>query len=407
MNICMVEPANKTDTGSIGAYFVADAARKAGHTVDVIEYNSSIQRYDVELVSLHHPSDYINFADMSKHGRIRVVGGHITYNNPRPVIPFADYMCMGDGEKWIVEFLNCLEAGCAPEDTVPGTLNCSKHVSGSSLPQLRYEKKLCNSPYLNRAGTKSAAWYIEIARGCPFSCAYCELGNSMPYRFRPTEEVIRMIDELDLRKTKKIVLFAPDEASHPGYAEILDKVESIGCRQRFGSYRIDQVLRTGGLQVDSNQLVRVGIDGMTEKTRSRVGKDLTNKQIINYFKLMISSGHVNFKIFQMFAHPWESISDFDEWEQFMQKLIRLPLKKNVSLRIKWTPLIPQPATPLAEAKAIYSSKMVKRIKKWHELMAKPARTPGWFISIDGIMSKQSHAMQMRLTKGCENLMNEW
>lgn len=402
MRICMIEPAGDGECGSIGAHFVAESARNAGYQVDVISASSDDCGYDVELVSIHHPSDYPRLVKMKKHGKVRVIGGHITYNNPRPVIPLADYLCIGDGETWIVEFLSCLSSGKDPADEVEGTVDCKRHIAGSKLPQCRYEKKLNNSPYLNREGTRSAAWYIEIARGCPFSCHYCELGNSMPYRFVLAEKVIQQIRSIDRSKSKKIVFFAPDEASHPAYNLLLDEAAKAGVRQCFGSYRIDQIMRTGGLHVMPNQLIRVGIDGMTEETRFKVSKKIKDSEIVDYFRLMTSLGHVNFKMFQMFGHPWEKNSDFDQWERLMRKVCAIPLQKNVSLRIKWTPLIPQPVTPLAGVKPIYSLDLVNKIKIWHKLVSKPSREPGWFITLDGIMSAKSHTEQIKMTVGDES-----
>lgn len=402
MRVCMIEPANASETGSIGVNFVIESARRGGFDIEKIDSFSKTYNYDVELISIHHPSDYDRLVKMPRHGKIRVIGGHITYNNPRPIIKFADYICMGDGESWIIQFLKYVKLGKDPS-LIDGTLCCKEHKNGDKLPSPRHEKELKNKPYLNRAGTMSAAWYIEIARGCPFHCHYCELGNSMPYRFVKIDTIKEYIDSIDTEMSKKIVFFAPDEASHPDYSEMITYAEKKGVRQRFGSYRIDQVLKNNGLNVSPNQLVRVGIDGLTETTRSKVGKGLTNKDIVSFFKLMVEAGHVNFKFFQMFAHPWEKINDFEEWERLIDKIRRINFTKNVSLRIKWTPLIPQPVTPLCGEIPFYNKKMTKKIKEWHKIVSKPFREPGLFIEFDGLMSEKTHKQQIKLTNGDENL----
>ena len=401
LNCCIIEPARKNDTGSIGAFFVAESARKAGHTVDVISADSNVTGYDVELVSIHHPADYPRLKKLKKHGHIRIIGGHITYNNPRPVIKFADYICMGDGETWIIKALALLDAGKTLQD-LEGTIVSESWVDGSELPDCVFEKTIENPPYLNRAGTRSAAWYIEIARGCPFSCHYCELGHSMPYRFRKKDTVIEQIGALDLSKAKKIVFFAPDEASHPSYFDFIEVAKARGVGQRYGSYRLDMVLKLGGLPIQSNQLVRVGIDGLTEETRRRVNKPLSNDDIVGFYRLMLSQGHVRFKMFQMIGHPWEKLSDFDEFENLINKITQLPTKKNISLRIKWTPLIPQPITPLSGAVPKYDLFMAEKVKVFHEKYALPQYRPGFFIDFDGLMSKSSHSRQVEMTQGDES-----
>jgi len=403
LNCCIIEPARRSDCGSTGAFLVANAARKAGHNVDAINYDSDATDYDVEMLSIHHSSDYPRLLKTKKHGKIRIIGGHITYNNPRPVIPYADYICMGDGEEWIKEALAQIEG--TGKISLPKSIDSSQWINGSELPERNYLAKLEPTAYLNRAGTRSAAWYIETARGCVFNCEYCELGNSMPYRFANTEKIKQVIDNLDKSKAKKIVFFAPDEASHKDYNELLDYAKKAGFRQRFGAYRLDQVIKKGGMPVELNQLVKIGIDGLTEKTRFRVGKKITNSQIFDFFKIMVESGHISFKCFQMIAHPWEKLEDFDEWENLMNRVVRIPTKKNIFLRIKWTPLIPQPCTPLSGVTPVYDFEMAERIHIWHQEMKLPRSEPGWFLGFDGLMSKKNHKQQIAATVGDESFLS--
>ena len=405
MRWCMIEPAGDEETGSIGAFYIAESVRRLGIQVDVIAIDTPRYGYDVELISVHHPEDYRRLQMTPKHGKIRIIGGHVTYNNPRPIIPLADVVCLGDGETWIRNVAERLQAGAQIDELndVPGTILAEIWRPDMQIPARNYEQPLPeNAVYLNRPGTLSAAWYLEIARGCPYQCHYCELGHSMPYRYRDKDDIIRMMRALDSSQSRKIVWFAPDEASHPAYAELLAEAKALGLRQAFGSYRLDKVLRDGGLPVDHNQLVRVGIDGLTEATRKRVHKPITNKQIVEYFKLMIAQGHVNFKVFQMFAHSWEQPeTDFAEWERVMNIVFSIPLQKSVSLRVKWTPLIPQPVTPLGCDQAIYRQETAKLIQKWHKKVRQPKIQPGWHVECDGMMSASSHAQQIALTQGDE------
>lgn len=407
----MIEPAGDKELGSIGAFYVAELARSLGHTVDFIAPNTPRYHYDVELVSIHHPNDYPRFQVTPKHGKIRIVGGHVTYNNPRPLIPLTDVLCLGDGEEWIERALLILDN--EPLDALrqlPGTIVSKYWHIGDTLPSRNYCEPLPDNPaYLNRPNTLSATWYIEIARGCPYRCDYCELGNAMPYRYRPTVDILQLLDNLDTLQSRKVNFFAPDHASHPGYVEIMEYAKTLGLRESFGSYRLDRILRMakkGVLPFAPNQLIRVGIDGLTESTRNRVHKRITNRQIVDYFRMMVDRGHINFKIFQMFGYPWETLEDFNEWERIMGIVLSIPVRKSISLRVKWTPLIPQPESPLGDATAKYDLAMVKRIRSWHQRVREPKSRPGWHVESDGLMSKRSHAKQIHLTRGDETLLLE-
>jgi radical SAM superfamily enzyme YgiQ (UPF0313 family) len=404
VKVSMVEVCRDEDVGSIGAWYVRDHAAQAGHVVDLLRDTKA--GYDVELISVHHCTDFLRLATIPKCARWRIVGGHPMQNNPLPVIPFADAVCVGEAENWIEQALGRLEHSRDIESLadLPGTIVSKLWRRGDPVPKANVERPLPeNRPYLNYAGTRSAAWYVEIARGCPYRCDYCELGNSTPYRFYSVEQVKQMLDQVDTSKARKINFFAPDEASHPYYQELYEYLLTKGFAASFSSMRIDSVLKYGLPDgMDTNHLIRVGIDGMTEATRERVHKHITDDMIVEYFRMLLARGFVQFKTFMMFGYPWEQRSDFDGYMTLMDRIFSLPLSKSVSLRVKWTPLIPQPCTPLAEAMPKYDYDMVERINAWHEIHRHPSREPGFWVTNDGIMSSRSHALQCKLTSGNED-----
>lgn len=404
LKCCMVEACPDADAGSIGPFYVAHHARLAGHTVDVLR--STRRGYDVELISVHHCDNFPNLAALPKRAKWRIVGGHVMQNNPRPAIPYADVVCIGEAETWIKKALTRLEDTGDLESlaSLPGTILSAHWVPGSPIPTPNFETPLPdNPPYLNRPGTRSAAWYVEIARGCPFSCFYCELGHSSPARIYRKEHLISVLERCDLKLTKKINFYAPDEASHPDYLPLYEWLFGKGYLAGFASMRVDTVMRRRP-PIRANQLIRVGIDGLTDATRARVNKPISEDQIVEYFQTFLEAGHIAFKMFQIIGYPWETPEDFDEFEGMMDRIFRLPMRKNVSLRVKWTPFIPQPQTPLRDAVAVYDYAMVDRIQVWHALKGRPRNEPGFYVENDGLMSSRSHRRQCQLTHGHENIL---
>jgi len=397
----MFEVCERQDKGSIGAFYVRHHAELAGYHIDVAD--GPRVGYDVELASVHHCTDFPRLAAAPKRARWRIVGGHPMQNNPRPCIPYADAICIGEGESWIKAALRLIEDtdDISALSALPGTIMCKDWEPGRKVPSANIERPLPdNPPYLNRPGTLSAAWYIEMARGCPYRCDYCELGNSLPYRPYKREHLEKMIDACETGKTRKINFYAPDEASHPAYAEMYKYLGDKGYSAAFSSMRIESVLRNPP-PLKNNHLIRVGIDGLTESTRRKVNKPITDQMIRDYFSLFIDRGHCNFKMFMIIGYPWETQEDFDEWSVMMDRLMSLPLKKNISLRIKWTPLIPQPCTPLAGVRPNYTWDMYYAVEEWHARHRLPQREPGWHVENDGLMSIRSHAEQCALTAGNE------
>lgn len=401
LKICIIEACEKKDKGSIGAFYIRYHAQLAGYNIDVLDETKD--GYDVELLSVHHCSNFEQLAKMPKRAKWRIIGGHPMQNNPLPCIPYADVIGIGEGETWIKNVLRILdeERDIRKLSKLSGTIICENWIVGNEIPKPNIEDPLPdNPPYLNYAGTKSAAWYIEFARGCPFSCDYCELGHSIPYRAYDIEHLKKVIDKADINITRKINPFAPDEASVKRYNELYDYINQKGFSAGFASMRIDSVLNNMP-NLKHNHLIRVGIDGLTEETRFKVGKKISNQMIYDYFKTYIERGHINFKIFMIVGYPWDTIKDFDEFDLLISRIKNLPFKKNVSLRIKWTPLIPQPCTPLAKVKPNYTFEIYQKIMKWHEINRNPITNIGLHIENDGLMSILSHKKQCELTSGDE------
>lgn len=403
MRVRMIEVCEPKDAGSIGAHYVCEAARAAGYAVEI-----GPGPCDVELVSVHHCEDFLRLARLPRQGCVRIAGGHVMANNCRPAIPYADAICIGEGETWIVEALRRLSGDMRPESLrgMPGALVCSDWPC--DIPAATWEDGVPrNPPYRNRGAVGHAAtWYLEMARGCPYSCHYCELGSTVPYRIQDTAW---LCDQLrTLPRGAHVSLFAPDEASHPGYADCLRTIAECGLVTMFGSVRADQVARRD-LPFSRNMLLRVGIDGLTQETRTRVGKPITDDAIAHYFTLMSQRGHANFKAFLVVGYPWERAADVDEWTALWERVRRIPRAANAHVRIKITPLIPQPSTPLADAAARYNMVLHDRMRQWFRKVAKPLRSdrPGWFIKQDGcIMSRRRWETQCRLTKGDVNVCSD-
>jgi len=224
----------------------------------------------------------------------------------------------------------------------------------------------------------------------------------MPYRHYDTEHLQKALGQVDTSLTRKINFFAPDEAAHPRYHELHSLLVERGYSAGFSSMRVDSILRHGLPKgVKKNLLVRMGIDGLPEETRRRAGKPITDDMIVECFQYLLGRGHSQFKMFMIHGYPWEMSDDFQEFEQLMRRVFDLPLAKNVSLRVKWTPFIPQPCTPLGNTRSKYDFRVIDSINMWHTLRARPKNKPGWFIENDGMMSYYTHKRQCELTSGDE------
>lgn len=410
LNVCLVEPSEPENVGSMGSEYIINSLRADGYHVDRVAWDAPVGKtYDVELVSVHHCTDFPRLAKSPRRGKIRIAGGHPSTNNWRPAIKYADAHCIGDGEIWVRDAFRMLSEGASVDElsVLPGTIITSRWEKGAPIPHKNLVVPIPkHPPYLNRSGEGHArVWYLEMSRGCPFKCHYCELGwNRMNASHQDTAWLVEQVRRIDRSQSNRISLFAPDEASHPGYAEVLQAIHDAKLVTSFGSLRLDQIMRKN-LPLKRNMLIRVGLDGLTEATRKRVKKPIRTSDVVDYFRYMTDRGHANFKVFMVFGYPWEQLSDFDEFEGMMEAIRSIPRGANAHLRVKFTPLIPQPSTPLGGVRAQYDDAMVARIQRWFDRVARPWRNPGWYIQSDGIMSRRSHALQCLLTSGDEDVVD--
>jgi radical SAM superfamily enzyme YgiQ (UPF0313 family) len=411
VRLCLIEATTPENRGSMGAQYILSSLRAAGYRPEVttLETHASAGPFDIELVSVHHCTDFPRLAALPRRGKVRIVGGHPSTNNIRPAIPFADVLCIGEGEEWVVRAVDRLAAGGQPRDLadLPGTIVRSQWEYGAPIPATNTVEPLPkHPPYLNRAGEGHAPnWYLEMARGCPFACHYCELGWAWKYRPQDTDYLLAAIDRIDTRRSKRISLFAPDEASHPGYAACLERIHARGLITSFGSMRLDAIVRQN-LPLRPNMLVRVGLDGLTEETRFRVKKPIRDRDVVEYFRYMSERGHANFKVFVVCCYPWEKPHDVDAFAQVFEQVRRIPRKASAHVRMKFTPFIPQPSTPLGDQPPSYDPEIIGRILQWLAQVKAPRSLPGWYFANDGIMSARSHALQCQLTLGDERLLIE-
>jgi radical SAM superfamily enzyme YgiQ (UPF0313 family) len=401
VRVSITEACLPKDKGSFGFHYVRQHIIDAGFIV--VDESSNP---DVEMISLHHCEDFLRLAQIPRRAPVRIVGGHVMANNYKPAIPYADALCVGEGETWASQALRLLQKSKTVEalEGLPGTVICKtpQKISPTWEPRVPF-----NLPILRRAESKGHAdtWYIEIARGCPFSCAYCELGNTVPYRKQDPLWIKDQIKKIDKTRTKHISLYAPDEASHPQYSEFMDCLKDEGLITMFASARMDQVIRHQW-SVPGNMMIRIGLDGLSEKTREKIRKKATDEQIIEYFKTMSAKGHANFKVFLVVGYPWETLDDLQAWIALWERIRSIPRKANAHVRIKVTPLIPQPSTPLKDAKAKYDIVLHERLSAWFQRVKRPRRADrlGWYIDQDGtILSRKRWKMNCDLTAGDESI----
>ncbi len=324
-------------------------------------------------MSIHHVKDlpYLEElpAEFLEHNI--VIGGGHTMNNPWPYLKYCDAVFVGEAETEIAGIIESARAADTKHE-VRKALYRHPNVAtvekvGSCSVRKRYAESIEGNPiYLNKSNAEGHAdtWYIEMARGCRSKCFYCELGWTNPYREIAAENAIGKIDSLDMTQSNRVNIFGPDDASYSHYNEVHDRIIERGLQMNFGSMRFD-TLKNLALRHKKNFLFRFGLDAFTDEGRRIVNKHITWDEVIRDTVEMARAGFTLFKYFVIFGYPWEGMEEF---RCFSAKLYELDRRlhfraRPIILRLKFTPLIPQPLTPLEDLIPNYPIDIAIEIEK--------------------------------------------
>lgn len=414
MNLVITEPTERENTMSVGCFFILESLKSTGHNVRYLEYPllKKIEA-DAYFISIHHVKDMRTLEEMYKHkgDQLWIGGGHVT-NNPYPFLKYCDVMCVGEGETWIKKAVQLLEKNKGRDAfveeivSIPGTLT---RANMNSWIEKQYEPDISiNSPYLNKSYTTGHAdtWYIEIARGCKSKCAFCELGWTTPYREISREKCFQLLDTCDITMCKRVNIFAPDDLSFSHYVELLEKIKEKGMSTNFGSMRVDR-LEKMERKHKKNFLFRMGCDGLSNRIRKKIGKSMPNEQIIELLDRLITEGYVTFKFFFIFSYPFETQDDFVEFESLIGNLEKKAEKLNkcIMLRLKFTPFVPNPLTPMEWYTPHYSNGMRMKIQEF--FIKKSGFRSNIKIIDDGIMEEPSYYLNCYLARcGLESFLEK-
>jgi len=398
---------------------------------------------DFHLVgfSLQHELNYTNVLTMLQLAGIPlytshrsreplVIGGGTCAFNPEPLAPFFDFFILGDGEEALEEVLNRLQeyskdSGAAREKIllkmarIPGVyVPCfyeedTAGRKGSSLRKgnsLMVPKKdgvpetvtkrtvqdLENAvyplapivPYLEAIHDRAV---LEIARGCPRGCRFCQAGITYrPLRFRSPEKLCRMARQIiDHTGYEELSLVSLSSTDYPYLDRLLAELSSQFSGEvnlSLPSQRLDafSVKLAEEVQKRHQTSLTFAPEAGTERLRRAINKNITDEEIYEAMGRAFDGGWKLIKLYFMIGLPTETDEDLegiftlcrDLWKNYQQKGLSGKLKLSISI----SPFVPKPHTPFQWEPQISLEEMYRKIKllrqkfsgnrslelKWHE-----------------------------------------
>ncbi|ABS60883.1 TIGR04013 family B12-binding domain/radical SAM domain-containing protein [Fervidobacterium nodosum] len=294
----------------------------------------SFMSFDIDIVK-------VEVQELKKHGYIIIAGGPHATALPQETLKIGfDYVFTGDGEENIVRFL----LGERPENRIFDGI--SKRINLDEYPAICEKKKLFMP--------------LEISRGCPFNCGYCQTPRlaGKIVRHRSIEQIVEY-EKISVKYGKTIARFITPNAFGYGSKngvtpnleaidELLYKVKATGVTEiYFGTFPsdvrpesvTDEVLKIIKKYVNHDYIV-IGAQSGSNRILEKIQRGHTVEKVEEALEILAQNGFYA-KVDFIFGFPFETKEDVEETFKFIEKIV-----KKYNAKIHAHTFMPLPGTPL-------------------------------------------------------------
>jgi anaerobic magnesium-protoporphyrin IX monomethyl ester cyclase len=342
----------------LGLAYVAAALEKADFQVEILDnYNlkksaedikHEIKRLEPEIVGITCGSvtyrRCIETAKVVKEAlpscRIVIGGWHPSYM-PESLLqhPEVDYLVMGEGERAMVELANNIRKG-EDKSAIANISGIAYRRKGKTiktpptfiqdldqipfparhlLPMHIYDRIL---PYLDVSPVDT----MNVVRGCPYNCAYCETKKLWGLRVRAfsSPRVVEEINHLVQNYSSKGIYFVGDNFTINKKRTVelcnLIKKEKLDIRWVCDT-RADQISREllRKMKDSGCRTIFFGVESGSPRILEKLNRKITIEQITHALKLCKEEG-IRIACSFMLGIPGETVKDMETTFKFARKL---------------------------------------------------------------------------------------
>lgn len=377
--------------------------RQAGLPLCSLETATPLRDFDLVGFSLQYEVCYTNLLTMLDLGGIPlhseertldhplVIAGGPGAQNPEILAPFVDLFVIGDGEEslpWIMEqwmslkeqrtrsradILAEIVAGTTwayapmfyePEYHADGTLaamhrirsDVPREVLACTIQQDLDAIPLPTKPVVSFVETTHDRIAIEIMRGCPWQCRFCQSTViKRPLRVRSVETIVQSALE-SYRNTgyNEISLLSLSTSDYPDFEELVKRMHEVftplGVNISLPSLRINHQLRSlpklmQGIRKSGLTLApEVARDDMREQIRKKIKNDDLYEGCREAFK----NGWQRVKLYFLCGLPGERVVDLDGIVEMAEEIAYIGREvkgRFVEVTASVSNFVPKPHTP--------------------------------------------------------------
>jgi radical SAM superfamily enzyme YgiQ (UPF0313 family) len=240
----------------------------------------------------------------------------------------------------------CNEAGCQPAPTLiePAVVDDLDAIRPPLAPVV---------PYVECVQDRIA---IEIMRGCPGRCRFCQSTTlKRPLRFRKVETIVRAAVE-QYRNTgyNEISLLSLSSSDYLDFDELVRRLQEtfrpLGVSVSLPSLRVNEQLRTVGglLNTDRHSGLTLAPEAARDDMRRKIGKPIANEDLLAGCRRAFENGFSRVKLYFMCGLPGERETDLEgiiELSETISRLGREVRGRPADVVASVSNFVPKPQTP--------------------------------------------------------------
>jgi radical SAM family uncharacterized protein len=293
-----------------------------------------------------------------------VIAGGPCVANPEPMARFMDLFVLGDGEESLPQVCDLwlrlrqssgdraailasmaarlpyvyvprlyqpqYDAAGRPAAVRPTRPDVPEHIQPAVVAELD-AVPLPTSPVVPYVECVQDRITVEIMRGCPGRCRFCQSTTlKRPLRLRRVESLVQAALE-SYRSTgyNEIGLLSLSTSDYPHFEELLGRLHAIfrplGVSVSVPSLRINQQWRTVGnlLNTDRRSGLTLAPEVARDDMREQIGKTIRNEDLYEGCCRAFENGFSRVKLYFMCGLPGERQADLDGIVEMAETISRL------------------------------------------------------------------------------------
>ncbi len=351
-----------------------------------LESRASLSSFDIVGFGLTNELCYTNVLNMLDLGGIKIrsrdrsedepliIGGGGMANCCEPMAEFFDMFVLGEGEEAVVELANSVKdgkkAGQAKKEILAGIAEkfdwayvpCVHTERGTGWKRLSavvedFENApVPAAPIVPFVEAVHERVSVEIMRGCPGRCRFCQASFCRRLiRYRSVERIIEIAKACyHATGFDTVSLLSLSSADYPNLGDLVAGLHGYFHDRHVGislpSLRVDKQLKILPELVKSVRKsgLTIAVEAASEKLRKVINKPLKDEDLFAAVEAAYKAGWQKFKLYFMVGLPGETLEDVKKIVHLSFELAKLRKQVDgktgqINVAISW--FVPKSHTP--------------------------------------------------------------